>query len=387
MLVITPDRSDGPARAAELARWETRLRTHEAQLEAWVASLTAQNHVEPLWTLPSEPVMAALHNLQRDMGAESDLATFAGGLSMPPALVADLTSGRPFALNIDRISQVCEALRCSPYDLWGKDLAQGILHAYGPERWPRYIEPLDDGREAPTSLDEFRRRQLEADHTAQAHTPNTPTRSLVAAPTSTPNEPGPGPDEKPPKVLAVCYRHAGLLAELSGGDIHEVGPDSTGIEKYHFAFRQVTEPRDVFLYPPTGIGEPAPAGHDADPLLANTADSFRNLPWLPKVDLVRFVDEDGRQEWLGWNPQHESWEAWDDPRADYPGPPDDVLDPVGFTDPAPVVIQDVTPSAETIEIDHEVDYSSTDRWVDYGPDWPGLPPDTDFAQPMGELDF
>jgi hypothetical protein len=55
MLLITPDPADGSARRAELARWEARLRAQELQLEAWAASLSAQNAVEPLWTLPQRP--------------------------------------------------------------------------------------------------------------------------------------------------------------------------------------------------------------------------------------------------------------------------------------------------------------------------------------------
>jgi DNA-binding Xre family transcriptional regulator len=388
MVVITPDPCDGSARAAELARWEARLRAQQAELEAFAASLTGQNRVEPLRALPSEPVTLALQMLNRDMGGESDLATFAGRLGLSPALAADLASGRFFALDIDRISQVCEALRCSPYDLWGPGLAQRILHAYGPERWPSHIEPLADGRELPSSLDEFRRRQLEADHAAHVTSPNALTPPLAAAGAAAPAEPVSEHDERPPKVAAVCYRQVGALAELSDGEIREVDPDSAarpnGVEAYHLKFRQVTEPRDVFLYPPTGIGEPAPAGHDADPLLANTAESFRNLPWLPQVDLVRFVEENGRQEWLGWNPQHGAWEAWDDPRADYPGSPQDVLDPAGFSDPAPVVIQDLTIRAETVEIDDQLE-SSPDTWVDYGPDSPDVLSVTDYAPPMSEL--
>jgi hypothetical protein len=212
---------------------------------------------------------------------------------------------------------------------------------------------------------------------------------LAVAASAAPGEPVADPDEQPPKVVAVCYRQVGTLAELPGGQIREVDPDSAarpdGVEAYHFAFRQVTEPRDVFLYPPAGIGEPAPAGHDADPLLANTAESFRNLPWLPRVDLVRFVDEGGRQDWLGWNPQHETWEAWDDPRADYPGHPQDVLDPAGFTDPAPDGSQDLTTLADTIEIADQLE-ASTDTWVDYRPDSPDAVSDTDYAPPMSELD-
>jgi hypothetical protein len=48
-------------------------------------------------------------------------------------------------LTVDRVSQVCEALHCSPYDMWGPELGRSVLHAYGPERWPKTIEPLSDG--------------------------------------------------------------------------------------------------------------------------------------------------------------------------------------------------------------------------------------------------
>ena len=164
--------------------------------------------------------------LQRDMGGESDLATFAGRLGLAPALAADLASGRSFALDIDRISQVCEALRCSPYDLWGPDLAQRILHAYGPERWPSHIEPLADGRELPSSLDEFRRRQLEADHAAHVTTLNPPTPPLAAATAATCRT---GP--RPRREATQGRRRSAtatwaLLAELPDGEIREVDPDS-----------------------------------------------------------------------------------------------------------------------------------------------------------------
>jgi hypothetical protein len=172
--------------------------------------------------------------------------------------------------------------------------------------------------------------------------------------------------------------------------IREVDPGSDtppDVEAYHFKFRQVTEPRDVLLYPPTGIGEPAPASHDADPTLANTAESFRNLPWLPEVDLVRFVDGTGRQEWLGRNPDAGTWETWDDPRTDYPGDPTDVLDPAGFTDPADVAVEEMTTTrTEAIEMDQRFD-ARTDNWVDDGTDYPGLPPDSDDTVPVADLDF
>jgi hypothetical protein len=143
----------------------------------------------------------------------------------------------------------------------------------------------------------------------------------------------------------------------------------------------------VLLYPPTGIGEPAPAGNDADPALANTAESFRSLPWLPEVDLVRFVDEAGRQEWLGWNPDTGTWEAWDDPRVDYPGDPTDVLDAAGFTDPAPVTADEITATrTDAIEMDARLD-AGGETWVEYGPNYPGLELDTDDAVPLADLDL
>jgi hypothetical protein len=382
MLVITPDPTDGSPRQAELARWEARLRAQEHQLEAWAASLAAQTAVEPLWTLPTAPVVAALRNLQTDMAGDSDLATFATGLGLAPALVEDLRANQlPAQLDIDQISQVCEALRCSPYDLWGPDLAQRILHAYGPERWPSHIEPLADGRDLPSPADEFLARRLEAHAEAQV------THASPAPPVETN---APEPDDKPPRVLAVCYRREGLLAQEPSGSIREVDPGSDAspeVEAYHFKFRQVTEPRDVLLYPSTGIGEPAPAGNDADPTLARTADSFRTLPWLPEVDLVRFIDQAGREEWLGWNPDTSTWEGWDDPRANYHRDPKDVLDPAGFTDLAPVAADEITATrTDAIEMDERLD-AGRDTWVEYGPNYPGLQPDTDDTVPLADLDL
>jgi hypothetical protein len=382
MLVTTPDPGDGSSRQAELARWEARLRAQEHQLEAWAASLSAQSAVEPLWALPAAPVVAVLRNLQTDMAADSDLATFAAGLGLDASLVEDLRANQlPAELDIDQISQVCDALRCSPYDLWGPDLAQRTLHAYGPERWPSHIEPLADGRDLPSPADEFLTRRLEAHAQAQV---------IRADPEPHVEGNAPEPDDKPPRVTAVCYRRTGLLAQEPRGAIREVDPESgttPDVDAYHFTFRQVTEPRDVLLYPPTDIGEPAPAAHDADPILANTAESFRNLPWLPEVDLVRFVDDTGHQEWLGWNPGTATWEAWDDPRSDYPGDPIDVLDPAGFSDPAPTVVEEIASSrTEPIEMDERLD-TRIDTWVDDPADHQAALPATDDKVALADLDL
>jgi hypothetical protein len=382
MLVITPDPADGSARQAELTRWEARLRAQEHQLEAWAASLSTQRSVEPAWTLPTAPFVAALRNLQTDMAGDSDLATFATGLGLGSALVEDLRADRlPAQLDIDQISQICEALRCSPYDLWGPDLAQRILHAYGPERWPSHIEPLADGREFPSHAEELLARRLDAH--VEAHVAS----ASLEAPVETNS---PEPDEKPPRVSAVCYRREGLLAQDPSGAIREVDSHSDSsphVEAYHYTFRQVTEPRDVLLYPLTGMGESAPASADANPTLANTAESFRNLPWLPEVDLVRFVDENGRQEWLGWNPDTGTWEAWDDPRADYPGDPTDVLDPAGYTVPAVARVDELTTTrTEAIEMDERID-APTDSWIAHGPNDPRPLPHTDDSVSFADLDL
>lgn len=349
MLVMTPDPSDGSAHQTELARWEARLRGQEARLEAWASSLTAQSTVEPVWELPAAPVVAALRNLQHDMAGEDDLPTFAARLGFDDKLVDALRADRlPDSLDVGQIGRVCEALRCSPYDLWGPDLARRIQHAYGPEHWPSHIEPLAEGRDVPAPHDEFIARRVEADvaRIVGAALP------AAASPTDA------DAVTRPPSVSTVCYRQEGLLAESRHGVIRYVESTSDAepdVETYHFRFRQVTEPRDVLLYPATTIGEQAPASHDADPTLASIAESFRTLPWLPSVDLVRFVDDDGREEWLGWNPEAETWEAWDDPRSDYPGAPVDVLDAAGFTDPERERVQVTTDVTDSVEIDERQD--------------------------------
>jgi hypothetical protein len=102
---------------------------------------------------------------------------------------------------------------------------------------------------------------------------------------------------------------------------------------------------------------------------------------------VRFVDQAGDQEWLGWNPDTGTWEAWDDPRADYPGDPTDVLDPAGFTDPAPMAVGEITMTrTEAIEMDERLD-ARRDTWVEYAPNYPCVQPDSDDTVPLADLDF
>jgi hypothetical protein len=45
-------------------------------------------------------------------------------------------------VDLDHVQRLCEGLHCTPYDFWGAEAGRSIVHAYGPELWPRYIEPL-----------------------------------------------------------------------------------------------------------------------------------------------------------------------------------------------------------------------------------------------------
>jgi hypothetical protein len=361
VLVITPDPTDGSAQRAQLARWEASLRSWEKRLVSWSQSLYAQESVEPLWTLPAEPVVNAVRNLQAEVG-DDDLATFAAGIGMDRRLIVDLLGGRlSGGLDVDQISQVCEGLHCSPYDLWGTDLARGILHAYGPERWPGHIEPLAEGRAPSSTADVFLQRQLEAHAARQVRLDNDAPAGPAAISRGLAST-----------VSVVCYRREALLAVEPGGVTREIANagEASPDAEYHFRFRQVTEPRIVRLDEPTGVDEPAPAGFDADPTLTGVAQRLGSLPWLPSVDLVRFVDSDGRQEWLGWNPASEAWEAWDDPRDHYPGEPIDVLDAGGFTDPSPtpaIVVVEMAAVTDSVEFDERTDILESDTPTPYEP--------------------
>jgi hypothetical protein len=118
-------------------------------------------------------------------------------------------------------------------------------------------------------------------------------------------------------------------------------------------------------------------GWDVNPALAAVADRFRTQPWLPTVDLVRFVDPAGHETWLGWDPTSQGWEEWDDPRRHYPGSPTDVLDPGQFTDPNPApqlrIVDDATDIPEAVDFDERpdptdaYDLTSGERAVDDDP--------------------
>lgn len=127
------------AREAALDRRERQL--DERQLSLDVSPPTLEHtEVEPRWTLPAEPVKAQLEALQRQ--TQGDLATVARGIGIEPEWAAGVVDGSITEVDLPHVQRICEGLHCTPYDFWGAERGRSILHGYGPELWPRYIEPL-----------------------------------------------------------------------------------------------------------------------------------------------------------------------------------------------------------------------------------------------------
>ena len=94
-----------------------------------------------MWALPAAPVAAQLRNLIIDTG--DDVAIVARDVGVQPEWAVAVLSGVMDEVDIPHVQQLCEGLHCTPYDLFGTDAARSIAHAYGPELWPRYVEPLE----------------------------------------------------------------------------------------------------------------------------------------------------------------------------------------------------------------------------------------------------
>ena len=133
--------ADWAARAGALRTWEQALDRREAQLAVRAAALDALEGVEPAWTVPAPPAAAQLRALIIETG--DDVATVAHGLGVDPGWARGVLTGEITDLAVPDVQRLCEGLHCSPYDLFGAEAARSIAHAYGPELWPRYIEPLE----------------------------------------------------------------------------------------------------------------------------------------------------------------------------------------------------------------------------------------------------
>lgn len=274
--------------------------------------------------LPAAPIARVLADYQADFG-DTDTGMFARGLGLDEEFVDDVVSGRITTLDVEQIADVCEGLWASPYDLWHPDEARTILHAYGPERWPRTILPVDEPTPV-ASRDSFIARRLDQQAAEviesairRSHPSNPEGRHLHAV------------AEPDRAVTATAYSITGILAVDKEGRISEPSPRNIADPdvEYHFQFtpigRRGSGPQQI----PTGVSAEdvsagPPPGASVHPELAAAAETLRN-DVCGRADMVRFTAADGDQAWVGWDPDTQSWDAWDDPRDHFPGPGDMII--------------------------------------------------------------
>jgi hypothetical protein len=283
----------------------------------WAGSLYRQLGIAPRWTLPAGPVVELIDEHLADWGGDDRLRV-ALSMGFAPELARGLVDGSVRVLSVSQIAEVCEVLYCSPFDMWDTDLARSVLHVYGPELWPRHIQPLRDVprlRLVPGLGDasEGLAAESDAETTGAAPDPAAEDRALVTA-----------------------YRDGGLIAITSTGrpvELWEVAAGRAEIHAYHQVFQQAGTPRI------TGHFEPAlrsPTDWAGYPGLAEHAAAVRRdleTPFDTDVELVRFTWSSASETWLVWNRGTESWEPWTDPRGRYPGLAEDVLDRGPFATP------------------------------------------------------
>ena len=272
-------------------------------------------------SLAAEPAVRALRALRADSYlADGDVAVFAAGLGLPADLTTRLLDGKLTRLEVGDIAAVCEALHCSPYDLWGADEARTVLHVYGPERWPRHIAPLDE-LDGPSD-DRFLARRLEA-------------QAAEILTTDGNAQPPDGVSRPTVEVLVTPYRESGIVAITSDGRVTpviDVRAPADDLAEYHWRFTQVDNPRRVAIR----IGADGMGACDAstEAALAMVAQDCRLLIDRASVAMVRFTDsKTGIEAWLGWDDTAQTWHQWDDPRRYWPGDPQDVLDAGRFDTP------------------------------------------------------
>ncbi|MGI8711561.1 MAG: DUF6166 domain-containing protein [Acidimicrobiales bacterium] len=128
------------AREAALDLRERGLDRRDLRAETWEASLQGATGTEPRWTLPAGPVKGQIETLL--VLTHDDLSTVARGINVEPEWAVGVMDGSITEVDVDHVQRLCHGLHCTPYDFWGAEAGRSILHAYGPELWPRYIEPL-----------------------------------------------------------------------------------------------------------------------------------------------------------------------------------------------------------------------------------------------------
>ena len=127
-------------RARVLQERERRVAEREARVDALAVAIGLVPDVAPASWLPAEPVRRQLDALVADSG--NDVTDVARAHRLDPDWAAAVLDGRVKSLDVTHIRHVCEGLRCTPYDLWGRTGARSVAHAYGPLEWPARTEPL-----------------------------------------------------------------------------------------------------------------------------------------------------------------------------------------------------------------------------------------------------
>lgn len=251
---------------------------------------------------PAAPLAHALTTLRaHSYMSDGDVPTFAGGLGLDPDLTRSVLAGEREMLTGDEVVSVCEALGCSPSDLWEEGQALAT-------------EPPQAGPEL-----EFVRRRLDQQ-----------VEEMVSVTGTTPLPPTTG---EPVSLEVTRYRQGDVLAiDATGHRFRVLDPDQPaqpGAE-YHFTFHRLGDPETVTApLTAAAFAEGCPPGRDVEPRLASLADNLDG----PGADMVRFRDPDtGFEQWIGRETPFDAWQTWDDPRLYYPGDPADVLDDHRFAD-------------------------------------------------------
>ncbi|HMJ77736.1 MAG TPA: helix-turn-helix transcriptional regulator [Iamia sp.] len=282
---------------------------------------------------PAGPLAHVLTTLRTDAYmADGDVATFARGLGLDPDLARSVIAGERETLTSDEVVSVCEALGCSPSDLWNGGQALSSDAHDPPEGSPEL---------------KFVRRRLDQQ-----------VREMVSGMGVIHQPPATG---EPVTLEVTRYRQADVVAIDAAGRRHLVSdPDQPAdpATEYHFTFRRLGATERVTApLTATAFEQGCPLGRDVEPRLASLAESLDD----PGADMVRFRDPaSGAEQWIGRETPFDTWQTWDDPRLYYPGDPADILDDLRFadhpelpfeSDPAGEDLSDAVGTVEELSID------------------------------------
>ncbi len=141
------------ARSRALDERERQVTEREARVDALTVSAGLMAGVAQATWLPAEPVRHQLEALVIDSG--DDIAEVARANNLDPVWAATVVNGTTTTVDLAHVRQVCNGLRCTPYDMWGTDGARSVARAYGPAEWPPVTEPLMpvDGVDVPVGAE------------------------------------------------------------------------------------------------------------------------------------------------------------------------------------------------------------------------------------------